>query len=226
MKSLFIILALMIGISIPVISYADTAPSASVNQTITPEDAAKMREQIVALSKALGNPEPTKPAASATPAPSASATPTTAAEVASKAIDMMGSGANKVVDMIGNAVGTLSANLAKIAPEVWRIMIMQQYAKAANVIVVPILLLILTGAVTIVLRKNFPPPPPWEKDWDQGDCFRLWVRTIIPTIFMCWFGCWFVSGVSDGIRYLINPEFYAIKDILMLITDPSSVGTQ
>lgn len=222
MRNVLVVLSLMLGLMVPSLAHAqsDPAPSSSAvtpNQVMSGDDIAKLREQMNAISKALGNASPPAPADSSKPA----APPKSMSEVASKAVDMMGSGANKVVDMIGSAVGTLSTNLSKIAPQVWRIMIIQQYAKAANELIVPILLLVLTGVVAIVLRKNFPPPPAWTERWTDADSLRLWLRTIIPTLFLCWFGVWFVVGMSEAVRYLINPEYYAIKDILMLITNPS-----
>jgi hypothetical protein len=237
MKRLLVVLLMAFGLMIPAHSYAQTAPapSGSVAPTnaMSPEDMAKMREQIQALSKALGNPDPAKPETpaktdtpAATPAPADSAKPTSAAEVASKAIDMMGNGANKVVDMIGSAVGTLSTNLSKIAPQVWRIMIVQQYAKAIDGIVTPTLLLVLLGVVTIVLRKNIAPPAAWNQNWNDNDYPSFWFRTIIPTFFLCVFGVWFVADFGDSIKLLINPEFYAIKDILLLITNPSAASLQ
>ena len=226
MKNVLVVLSLMLGLMVPSLAHAQAnpAPSGSIatpNQVMSPEDIAKLKEQMLTLSKALGNASPPAPADSSKPAAPAK----NISEVASKAVDMMGNGANKVIDMIGSAVGTLSTNLSKIAPQVWRIMIMQQYAKAANELIVPVLLLMLTGVVTIVLRKNFPPPPLWSERWNEADALRLWLRTIIPTVFLCWFGVWFVCSMSTSILYLINPEYYAIKDILMLVTNPAGAAS-
>lgn len=215
MKRLLILFTLLFGLYIPALAYAQTSPatsgSVSPSQVMSPEDMQKMRDQLAALSKAMGNPDPAAMASAKPPEN-----------------NNMAKVADKALDMVGNAVATLSNSLSKIAPQVWRIMIIQQYAKAADGIIVPTLLLILLGALTFAVRKGFPSPLPWtntpqDRSWGGDDWVLFWIRTIIPIACFAILGCVWVCYFSDSVKYLINPEYYAIKDILMLLTNPSGV---
>lgn len=208
MKRLLILFTLVFGLYTPAFAYAQTSPatsgSVSPSQVMSPEDMQKMRDQLADLSKAMGNPSP---------AATASAKP--------PETNNMATVADKALDMVGNAVATLSNSLSKIAPQVWRIMIIQQYAKAVDGIITPTLMLVLLGIVTAVLKKNISAPLPWDQHWGDDDWAAFWFRTIIPVCFLCIFGIWFVVDLGDSIKLLINPEYYAIKDILMMLTNPS-----
>ena len=210
MKRLLVLFILLFGIYTPALTYAQTSPatsnSVSPSQVMSPEDMQKMREQLAALSKAMGNPDPTS-----TAAPSSKPSET----------NNMAKVADKALDMVGNAVATLSNSLSKIAPQVWRIMIIQQYAKAVDSIIVPTLLLILLCVLTVIVRKNFPAPPAWDDHWDGTEWGMFWIRTVIPIILLCILGCVLVGCLSESVKLLINPEYYAIKDILMMLTNPS-----
>lgn len=214
MKRFLISLIMIAGLLMPTFAYAQTSPatssSVSPSQVMSPEDMAKMREQLAELSKAMGNPLPA---------------PATSAKTESdKPVKSIGDVADKALDMMGQAVATLSNSLSKIAPHVWRIMIVQQYAKAIDDILTPVMLLVLLSVVTIVIRKNVSSPPPSNERWDDSDWGAFWFRTIIPVALMCIFGIWFVADLGDSIKLLINPEYYAIKDILLMLTNPSAVN--
>jgi hypothetical protein len=36
------------------------------------------------------------------------------------------------------------------------------------------------------------------------------------------FGIWLGNRVADSIKYLVNPEYYAVRDLLSLLLNPSN----
>ena len=45
---------------------------------------------------------------------------------------------------------------------------------------------------------------------------------IIPLVSIVIGGIWFYSSITDAAGYFINPNYYALKDIIALVRDPSS----
>lgn len=173
----------------------DPAPPAT---SITPEEAAKIRQQIEDLSKALGNPTP-------------KSEPKT--EDKTKTMEQV---ADKALDLFSGMIGTVSETLKKVAPEVWRIMIRQQYAKAATELLTPLLLLIGALITYFSLRAKVIPKSGDSYDMDGfKNCCRA-IMIAAPIIF----GIWLAINVSDSAGYLINPEYYALKDLLLIVTNP------
>lgn len=128
--------------------------------------------------------------------------------------------ANKALDMAGNAVSTISAQIEKAAPHVWRIMVKQQYANATAWIALPLGFFICG----LVYRK-------WTDSWkmqelrddDEGIdslssrelgitfvSVTMYVALVIPTL-------WLTVAVSFSIRHLVNPEYYAIRDMFQIV---------
>lgn len=209
---------------------APAPTSSGLSQAFTPDDLAKMRDTLTQLSKQLDK------EASPTPAPipttSSSATPptdppkkTTIADVANKALDMMGAG-----------IAVVSSNLQKIAPHVWRIMIMQQYAKAAYEVAEPFCLFMGGLLFVLIMRLLWKPKLALTSDDTNKDKYRNsndWTdkdtekvkyifRSVVPSVYLVIMGIWLATSIGTSIKYVINPEYYAVKDILTLVTDPKN----
>jgi ABC-type uncharacterized transport system permease subunit len=171
------------------------------------DDVRQLGEQVKAL-KALVNDEPATPA----PTPAAPATQSKS----------MGDVADKALDMLGGAVGTVSETLKKLGPEVWRIMIIQQYANAARMIVGPLFALIASIIIYFSLRKATTPivtdrSKNIDGDSDDMETFKKVMR-FITYIVPCICALIVAIQLSDAIAMLINPEYYALKDLLGLMT--------
>ena len=63
---------------------------------------------------------------------------------------------------------------------------------------------------------------PADEDYDL-DQFRCWVCSAIPIICMFSFGIWGFNRAADSAKYLINPEFYAVRDLLTLVLNPGAL---
>jgi hypothetical protein len=227
-KIFVLVLALLTCLSSSAFADAPTpTPSgSSLSQAFTPEDIAKMRETLSQLSKAMDKDAATAPVPTPATNSSAAVDPpkkTTMADVANKALDMMGSG-----------IAVISSNLQKIAPHVWRIMIMQQYAKAAYEVAEPLCLFLGGLLFVIVMRLLWKPPlvltGPEPKsnysssDWTNKDTEKVKYafRSVVPAVYLVVMGLWLGVSIGTSVKYVINPEYYAVKDILTLVTDPKN----
>lgn len=131
--------------------------------------------------------------------------------------------------MLGGTVATLASNLQKIAPYVWKVMIKQQYAKAINGIIVPLGLLLSTIVFTLVMRKLWDPKSIliekalYSSSKGDAEIAKYVFRSVVPACLIVGLSVWLFIDLGDSIKLLINPEYYAIKDILQLVTNPSAV---
>lgn len=184
-------------------------PASATKGALTPADETKLREQIGRLAGAFGV-EPEKPAAPPAPQPAPEPEKKTMAEVADKALDMA-----------SGLVGEVAATLQKVAPHVWRIMVKQQYAKAAADLVLPWGLVLITFAYMRIMKKR------WPIDGGAGSdekTARKIIGSIAPACLAGIFAIWGVIALGDTIKYLINPEFYAIRDLLIMLLNKGQVA--
>lgn len=126
---------------------------------------------------------------------------------------------DKGIDLFAGYVTSVSDMIQKIAPDVWRIMIRQQYAKAFAGLLVPFGMLFIGLLYHKLSKKWFKLGPEdkllnFEDDDSSG---RSVFVTIIPTIWCIIFGIWFANRLADAVQILINPEYYALKDLLSMI---------
>jgi len=194
------LVALSLGMATPPLFAADTE-KASVSQA----DATAVQKGVQELGQLFGVEKPKKEEPKK---PEVSNTEKTVAQVMDKAID-------KVSDV----VGAMAQAINKIAPDVWRIMIKQQYAKAIMACVVPVGLLLVMIVYMTLVGKYWKPARPEDHEGDKEVEWELrmaFVR-IFPTIVACLAGLWFFNRLADAAALLINPEFYAIQDLLRMI---------
>lgn len=207
MKSVLIALALCL--SVP--TFAATNPDGGATQAVSTDDATKIRDGVKALGQAFGvqPPAPAQTQAPAQPAPQKSMT-----DIADKALDMF-----------GGLVANISNTLEKIAPHVWRIMVRQQYAKAIADTTVPFLLLLMAIIYPFVFRKVWKRPEPFYYQGQQTDEATTWIvfGTALPLIFGIAMTIWLANAFADSAKYIFNPEYYAVKDILTMILNPGSM---
>lgn len=230
MKSKLFVFALALFTCLSGTAFADSpapTPTSSVSQALSPEDIAKLRTTLDAISKNMGNEANPAPAA---PAPATSSSATTEPPKKTTVADV----ANKALDMMGSAVAAVSSNLQKIAPHVWRIMIKQQYAKAAYEVAEPACLFFGGLIFVIVMRVLWKPPLLLKDekedtryksstDWTNSDTEKVKYafRSVVPAVYLIIMGIWLGCAIGTSVKYVINPEYYAVKDILTLVTNPS-----
>lgn len=131
--------------------------------------------------------------------------------------------AEKAIDMTAQAVATIASTIQKIAPDIWRIMLKQQYVKGFQGIIVPfgfLFLLFLYGKM--IAPRCFPSPTKEDDGREDSEekWLRIWFSSIIPISIAFLLGAWGLNRLSDCLGFLINPEFYAIQDLLRTILQP------
>ena len=138
---------------------------------------------------------------------------TVALEVADKALDLSVSG--------------VAGEIEKVAPKVWGIAILHQYAKVARMLFLPVGLLLGTLLFQIPFRRNYMDklnkmdPDNWPVNGFLKDasapCY-IFARYIIPYCCFAIFGLWTLVAMKNSTLILINPKYYAIQDIIFLFS--------
>jgi len=223
---LFVVFAVC---AVPQVSFAD-ATDELADKILQDKDAAQIKEQLSAFGKVLDLGEELQ--AKEPPLNEAKKeSPKTLADVGDRALQLA-----------EGMVTSTAATLEKFAPEVWRIMINQQYAKAMSALVVPVGLLFTALLWFLIMRKK------WRLVWEKEEPFsaqkmhersagstekttktvtcrigseakslRMWIVNILPGVAMVGFGIWAAVAAKSVIMLLVNPEFYAIRDLVLLL---------
>lgn len=227
MKRFVTVSSAVIFLLIPLAAFSiDEIPAAATSttnvpltQVMTAEEAVALRAQLSALAKAMDvNVNPPK---SVNEEKSEQKAHKTAADVADRALTM-----------VSGLVAQLAQSIEKIAPQLWRIMIRQQYSKAAGNLLFPWAVFLFVFIYWLVARKRVPK---MIANWD-GTSKRELEREVaelttigfifahaIPIVVMVIFafrGCW---ALSESIQLLINPEYYAVRDILQMLLKPEAM---
>jgi hypothetical protein len=177
------------------LSSAPVQPEPSKQVTFTEEERRQALEALQVISKTFGQ----QPAVQTPPQKSM-------ADVADKALDIS-----------TKYIGQAASIIEKAAPRVWSVMVRQQYAKAFGELVGPVVLFIAFLIITVSVRKLWVLPT--DSD-EQG--FRTFVTLVLPLFAFAIISGNFAYRLSDSIQYLINPEYYAIKDLVQLLLRPGS----
>ncbi len=193
------------AISVLFISSMALAEPVKAEQPLTPKQSQKLREDVQNLAKAFGI--DTRQAANnqKTEQNENAASPT------------MAKVADKALDMASGLISSVAATVEKAAPKVWSIMIRQQYAKAFGNLLLPWGLFLGTLVAFILTKKR------WKNCCEHfdGECSRciahLIFKTIVPILALVITGIYGCVALSDSIMYLVNPDFYAIRDLLLML---------
>jgi hypothetical protein len=154
-------------------------------------------------------PAPAKPAQASAPAAQPAAP---AAAPSSKWADVADKALDRTLSLLEDSVTSVSDALKKVAPEVWRIMIRQQYAKAAANLIIPWGLFVI-GLIAHVLLKKY-----WKKPEDKDYDVAWWVFSrAVPVVWMIGLAIIGFVCLADAIQYIVNPQYYALRDLVQLI---------
>ncbi|KKR48377.1 MAG: hypothetical protein UT86_C0006G0015 [Candidatus Magasanikbacteria bacterium GW2011_GWC2_40_17] len=140
--------------------------------------------------------------------------------------------ADRALDMTASAVTAIAGQMEKVAPEVWAVMVRQQYAKAFGSLVGPWGAFFLILIATFIARKSWKLTPeeasgrffsdrngdaPTNRGW------RGFFTFLLPLCFMGIFAGVGIYRLADSIMFIINPYFYAIKDLLQMLLHQGSM---
>jgi len=205
-KRLFLVM--VFGFAVLVVSAQTQAPPSTPNSpTFSEQDKAAAKKELEKVGEMFGVKKPEAPIPAKTEDKDV-----TMAEVADKALTM-----------VGNAVGTIAGIVQKVAPEVWEIMVRQQYAAALGMLIGPFLFLLINAAYVVTVKKY------WKKwgrydsddytteDWLTEKGMRAILTTLVPGIVAMIFAGILAYRVGDALPMLINPKYYAVRDLLQML---------
>ncbi len=176
---------------------------------ISKEDIQNLRTAFRAIQDVLEPPQP-QPAPQVAQTQQTQTAPQqdhkTVGDVLDKAVDL--------VDKYATSAFALTADAAKkVAPEVWHIMILQQYAKALTDILGWWSVALVTFIAFLAAGKYWVP----DKDaTDDEKSFHMVIRRILITLTTV-FSMAGMLAIAFDIQLLINPEYFAIKDLVQIV---------
>jgi hypothetical protein len=196
------VLALFLTLAMP--AMAQNSDDATLNkladQILNSPDASTIKSQLRALATVLDI-ETDAPVATNKDTPGTTTTETkTLADVGDRALDLA-----------EGMIQSISSKMEDIAPKVWGILIRQQYGKAMANLVVPIGLILLILVFRWRVRHN------WQNRWTESPICKFWFTLILPLAAIFGLGCWGAVEIKDSVKFLINPEYYAIRDLISLL---------
>jgi hypothetical protein len=207
MRTIFV--GMMVGASL-LFSGIAVAEQPDGGTGISSEEMAEARQQLVTLSAMLGVIPPVVDAGQPVEHK-------TMADVADKALD-------RAMNMASGVVVSLSKTLESVAPHVWRIMVVQQYAKAATNIIFPLSFVLLFSFLMLVRAKMWKRPNQNESSyWSDSYAAWFWVGNLLPMFCLSCSFLWLGANFADSVSYVINPEYYAIRDLLQMVLNPGSI---
>ena len=134
------------------------------------------------------------------------------ADVADNIVNHLANGLEKITD----GVSSLGKDAAKIAPEIWKVLVKQQEILGIQSIIYGVCgiivgLISLYLIIKIVKMRTIEQIPAdiFEVDHPMWFFFAVIMLcgTIIPTIIG-------VNKIGDGLVKCLNPQFYAAKDLI------------
>jgi L-asparagine transporter-like permease len=116
--------------------------------------------------------------------------------------------ANRALDMLESFATRATAALEQLTPEAWRILVRQQYVVGMLDIGIPLMFLVLVLTFWgICKRFNY-----------EDDEYKVAFTKVIPVIALVIVGTVVACLLPIGIAHFVNPEYYAIRDILTMIS--------
>lgn len=179
----------------------------SDEQALKPEDVKQLREAAAAISTLLDRNK-----TSADKAQSSQSNETKKDSEESK--KNMADVADRALSLLSGYVGSAAQAMQKVAPEVWRVMIRQQYANAIAYPFFPCVLIFVTVLYMVTIKKWWKKP---EFEGSDDWVVHFWFTGIIPFVSLVILIIWAGYDLSYSIQMLINPEYFAFKDLLSML---------
>jgi small-conductance mechanosensitive channel len=119
----------------------------------------------------------------------------------------------KVFEKVTQYIDALAAKLGVAAEHVYGVLVRQQVAEGiVDIIVGALVLAVLIFALMVLIKKVELP-----RIVDEFDLLGYVFVAAILLLIIGLPGSYAVSEISDGIKHVINPEYYAIREILNAI---------
>lgn len=117
----------------------------------------------------------------------------------------------ELIDMAQTSITKMAEGMGVAVPELWRILIKQQYVEAMGSFIWFVVGMICFYAIYKLIKWAF-----------KADLEELVVIVGFIVLGLFLMGVLGLSELYAGIAHIINPEYYAIKDIANFINPPSN----
>ncbi len=147
----------------------------------------------------------------------------------------VGDALDKGLDMAKTTVVYLAGKIEQVAPKLWEVLKLQQYVKGATLLINPFGFLIVVLLYRHYVQKwwkplpvdNNPDSPLFHESTSSEDVplptrkgWRSIFTVAVPLASLVGGGIWFYSSITQAIGYFINPNYYALKDIIAMVRNP------
>jgi ABC-type polysaccharide/polyol phosphate export permease len=120
---------------------------------------------------------------------------------------------NKVFEKVTEYIDAIAAKLGVAAEHVYGVLVRQQVAEGITDIVTGVIILVLVITGALIFSKKIKV----RFIEDEFDAFILFIGGLLfLVLFVAPIG-YSIENISDGIKHIVNPEYYAIKEILRAI---------
>ncbi len=137
--------------------------------------------------------------------------------------------ADKALDLAANMVTSIVSKMETVAPKIWKIMMVQQYVKGVTLLTGPWGVVLLMLAFMGITRKVWKLTEKQEgEDNFSNEWFTMKGARSLATVFIP-MSVLFISAiigvcrVTAALPYFINPEYYAVKDLLTMLLHPGNM---
>jgi hypothetical protein len=122
--------------------------------------------------------------------------------------------ADRALNMVEQGSKYMEDHIKKVAPELWRIMVRQQYGTALGNLMLSLGWMIAAVLAHFFLGKMWALPA--NKDSEEHGA-RIVIVAIIPTVVGLWAFIVLMWTLGDSVKLLFNPEYYAVRDLVRVI---------
>lgn len=118
-------------------------------------------------------------------------------------------------DELAKSLTVLSTKLGTSIEHLWVVLKFQAKVTAIEHLIVFTILIV---AAIVALKKGWPllKADPDNTSWGSDEFDKKMTKGVIVAACVI-FGCVFLDGVFDAIVYLINPDYYALQQVIKIV---------
>ncbi len=183
------------------------------------EDLRQLREAAKAINQILGGES----------LPEEESTTVSKSQQVKKPVKTSAEVADKALNILSGYVGSAAKAMEKVAPEVWRVMIRQQYAKAISAPFFDFAVLFFVGLYVVIIKRWWQLSAEEKKtiedggNWSDNAGWHFVMTNCFPFILFMIFGLLAAYNLKSSVQMLVNPEYYAFSDLLQLLLNKGMV---
>lgn len=120
-------------------------------------------------------------------------------------------------DKFGSYINELAKQLGVAAEHVYGVLIRQQYTEAIGSLVQDFVWIVVWIMMIIFIVKGWKRANYWLSKGDDGWQYGMIIATVFCSIASIFILVFVTADLKEAIMKLLNPEYYALKDIMDFI---------